>query len=300
MPLVPAAPPQPVPVLSGFDYVTADPQRHRIYAAHGGSQALLVVDADTGSVVGQVRVGPMHGLAVNPIDGHVFTANGLSRSVSEVDPATLKVVRSVDLPAVVDALVYDAARSRLFVDEDDGPRLFVLDAPSMKLVATIELPSQKLEYLAVDPQTHDVYQNLYDKNAFAIVDGTTLKLKKVVPTPEIQRNAPLQYDADLKQIVTAGSGVLSAYDRSGAKLGQAALQERVDQCDLDATTHTLACAGSQLITVFRLQAGGAPTKIAEVAVPRGCHTLAIDSRTHSVWAVWSSPEGDFVQRFTLT
>src|SRR5271166_4252344 len=105
MPLLPAAPPQPVPVFSGFDYVTADAQRRRIYAAHGGSSALLIVDADGGTIVGQVRVGPLHGVAVNPADGHVFTANGLARSVSEVDPVTLKVVRSVDLPAILDALV---------------------------------------------------------------------------------------------------------------------------------------------------------------------------------------------------
>jgi hypothetical protein len=28
------APPQPVPILSGFDYVTVDPVRRRVYAAH--------------------------------------------------------------------------------------------------------------------------------------------------------------------------------------------------------------------------------------------------------------------------
>ena len=299
MPLLPAAPPQPVPVFSGFDYVTVDAQRRRVYAAHSGSSALLVVDADAGTLVGQVRVGQVHGLAVNPADGHVFTANGSSRTVSEVDPVRLNVIRSVELPAVLDALAYDAARSRIYADEDDGPRLFVLDATHLKLIATLELPAAKLEYLAVDPETHDVYQNIDDKNAFAIVDGNTLKLKKIVPTPELRHNHPLQYDPGLRQIVTGGNGVLSAYDRNGTKLGQTS-SPRADQCDLDASSHTLACAGSQTIAVFRLVAGGAPQKIAEVAVPPGVHTLAIDSKTQAIWAVWASREGDFVQRFNLT
>jgi hypothetical protein len=298
VPLVPAAPPQPVPMLSGFDYVTVDPERRRVYAAHTGSSALLVVDADAGNVLGQVRVGQLHGVAVNPANGHVFTANGTARSVAEVDPATLKVVRTVDLPAVLDALVYDAARGRIYADEDDGPRLFVIDAATFKVVATIELPSRKLEYLAVDPETHDVYQNLNDKNAFAIVDGTTLKLKKIVPTPELRGNAPLQYDPGLKQIATGGGGMLATYDRDGKKLGEIAIP-RSDQCDLDAATHVMACAGSQAITVIKLQPGAAPVKIAEVAVPRGVHTLAIDSKTRAIWAVWGSPEGDFIQRFML-
>ena len=48
--LTAALPPQPVPVFSGFDYVTIDAQRRRVYAAHGGSKALLIVDADSGKV----------------------------------------------------------------------------------------------------------------------------------------------------------------------------------------------------------------------------------------------------------
>ncbi|MBV8601491.1 MAG: hypothetical protein JO359_08005 [Candidatus Eremiobacteraeota bacterium] len=299
MPLAAAAPPIPVPILSGFDYVTVDAQRRRVYAAHAGSQALLIVDADSGAVIGQVRVGPMRELAVNPQNGHVFTANGDNRTVSEVDPETMKELRTLELPVVLDALAYDAGRSRIFVDEDNGPHVTVIDANTFKVIATLELPAKKIEYLAVDPQTHDLYQNIDDRNAFAIVDGTTLKLKKIVSTPELQHNHPLQYDSQLQQIVVGGGGVLSAYDRNGNKLGQTALP-RVDQCDLDASSHTLACAGGQAITVYKLQAGAAPVKIAEVAVPPGVHTLAIDSKTRAIWAVWASKDGDFIQRFNLT
>src|ERR1700679_31824 len=95
--LTPALPPQAVPVFGGFDYVTVDAQRRRVYAAHGGGNALLIVDADTGKVIGQVRVGRMAGVAVEPVSGHVFTGNGSDRSVSEVDPVTMKNLRSVDV-----------------------------------------------------------------------------------------------------------------------------------------------------------------------------------------------------------
>ena len=97
MPLIPALPPQPVPILSGFDYVTVDAQRRRVYAAHTGSKALLIVDADSGKVLGQAEVGPLHGVAVDPATGHVFTGDGESRTVSEIDPVAKTVVRSVDV-----------------------------------------------------------------------------------------------------------------------------------------------------------------------------------------------------------
>ena len=68
MPISVAAPPQRVPVFSGFDYVTIDEARHRAYAAHSASKRLLIVDTSDGKVFGQVDVGPMHGLAVDPRD----------------------------------------------------------------------------------------------------------------------------------------------------------------------------------------------------------------------------------------
>jgi len=120
MTLLPVAPPVTVPIYSGFDYVTVDSARHRVYAAHSASQALLIVNADDGSVVGQVRVGPVHGVAVDPATGHVFTGNGTDDSVSEVDPVAMKVLRSADVGGAVDAIAYDASNGRIYADEDDG------------------------------------------------------------------------------------------------------------------------------------------------------------------------------------
>ncbi|HKW45378.1 MAG TPA: hypothetical protein VJN22_06945, partial [Candidatus Eremiobacteraceae bacterium] len=73
MAIVPAFPPQKVIIESGFDYLGADSDRRRIYAAHSGSGALTVVNADTGKILGQVDVGLLHGVAVNPDNGHIYT-----------------------------------------------------------------------------------------------------------------------------------------------------------------------------------------------------------------------------------
>src|SRR5271165_1072386 len=102
MPLVPIPPPHSVPIFSGFDYVTVAAQRRRIYAAHTGSEALLIVDADSGNVLGQVRVAPLHGVAVDPATGHVFTGDGTDNTVSEIDPVAQKVLRSADVAGPVD------------------------------------------------------------------------------------------------------------------------------------------------------------------------------------------------------
>jgi len=294
--LIPAAPPQTVPVFSGFDYVTVDAQRRRVYAAHTGSRALLVVDADSGKVVGQVRTGPMHGVAVNPVDGHVFTGDGDDATVAEVDPVALKVLRTVAVP---DAIAYDPAMHRIYADEDDGTRIFVIDAASFTLAKTIAIPGHKPEYLAVDPRTHEVYQNISDLAEIAVIDPTTLAVKRTFPTSVLTGNHPLQFDPAFDEIVAGGTnGVMAAYRPDGTLLGKVTTP-RFDQCDLDRTQHVLACAGDGGITRLALDPHGAPRVLDTTPVAAGVHTDAVDPVSHDVFAVWSDRNGggDYVQRF---
>jgi DNA-binding beta-propeller fold protein YncE len=297
--LIPALPPQAVPTAGGFDYVTVDAQRRRVYAAHGGGKALLIVDADSGKVLGQVQVGPMAGVAVDPATGHVFTGNGRGNSVSEVDPVAMKVLRSVDTGGAVDAIAFDPANARIYADEDDGTHVYVIDAKTFKLVKSIVVPGHKPEYLAVDPQTHEVYQNIDDLSEVAVIDPVTLSVTRTIPTPEITANHPLQYDPDFHQIVVGGTnGMMSAYTREGKKIGSLTVP-RFDQCNLDRTQHIIACAGGGTITRILLKDGAAPAILDSVAVSAGVHTTAIDPSTHAVFIVWSNRDGsgDFTQKF---
>ncbi len=294
------APPQPVPVYGGFDYMTVDAQRRRVYAAYSGSRALLIVDADSGKVLGQVRVGPMHGVAVDPATGHVFTGNGESESVSEVDPVAMKVLRSADVGVTVDAIGYDPAAHRIYADEDDGTKVVVVDTQSFTVVKTIVVPGHKPEYLAVNPRTHEVYQNIDDLSEIAVIDPGSLAVTRTIPTPELKHNHPLQYDADFDEIAVAGTnGIMSIYRPTGAKLGQIAVGH-YDQCDLDRSQHVLACAGDGGVTRIQLVRDAAPRIIDTTRVAAGVHTDAIDPATHAVFAVWSNRDGsgDFVERLT--
>ncbi|MBV9440227.1 MAG: YncE family protein [Candidatus Eremiobacteraeota bacterium] len=298
--LVPALPPQTVPVYSGFDYVTVDAQRRRVYAAHSGARALLIVDADSGNVVGQVRVGPLHGVAVDPASGHVYTGNGDDDTVSEVDPVAMKVLRTAKVPGSIDAIAYDPGNGHIYADEDNGTHVYVVDGKSFALVSSINVPGHKPEYLAVNPRTHEVYQNIDDLSEIAVLDGASMSVRRTIATPELQHNHPLQYDAALDQIVVGGTnGVVSAYASNGTKLGQVD-GGRFDQCDLDPSQHVLACAGGGGITRLQLSRGAAPRIIDTTPVDPGVHTTAVDPQSHAVFAVWSKRDGtgDFVQKFT--
>jgi hypothetical protein len=302
MPITVAAPPQRVPVFSGFDYVAVDEARHRAYAAHTGSRRLLIVNTANGKVVGQVDVGPMHGVAVEPTTGVVFTGDGTDQALSKVDPTTMKVVANVTVPGNIDAIVYDPSRKRIYADQDGGGSVYVIDGATMKHVATITMPADDLESPAVDPKTGVLYQNLANGGGFAVVDPATLKVVKVVKTPQLQDNHPLVFSPSANQVIAGGvNGVLSAYTPDGTHVGDAQVQPHIDQCSTGSKGDLVVCAGRGIVTVVAVKNGSAPRVVGRIATGhRGLHTVGIDESTNDIWVVYSDPSGDWVQRLKWT
>ncbi len=291
MPIVPIAQPQPVTPGGGFDYVAVDAARGRVYAAHGGGGGLLIADAATGKEIGIVKVGPMAGVAVDSKTGHVFTGNGDGRSVSEVDPVAQTILRTVAVDGPVDAIAYDPVLGRIYADEDDGTRIFVIDAATFKQIAVVALPGHKPEYVQVDPETHDVYQNISSDDTsvsrIAVIDPTTFKVVRSISTPFIKSNHPLQYDAADHALLVAGENdVFAVFDRSGKLLHRVSYPSRVDQCSWDPSRAWLACAGGG-ITLYSYDGKTDPKLLASLPIAKGVHTTAIDPKTGTIWVVWS-------------
>ena len=301
MVIVPVSQAVSVPYAGGYDYVTVDPRRHRIYAAHTGADRLLIADADTGAILGQVVVGPMHGSAADPVTGMVYTGDGKADAISEVDPVTMKVVARTAVGGPVDALTYDPFYHRIYADEDSGTVVFVIDAKTMKEIGTVALPGHDEEFLTVDPVTHAVFQNVPDLAEFVEIDPVSLRVTKTVRTPMLQSDHPLQYDRRYHVIVVGGkNGVMAAYTPQGKFLGSMAFPKGVDQCSLDQRTHDLACAGKGAISVFRVNPHGAPSLLATLHTAHDIHTVAIDPRTGYLWVVWPGSAGaSYEQRFRL-
>ena len=298
MPLTVASPPQRVPIFSGFDYVAVDEARHRAYAAHTASQRLLIVDTRTGRVLAQVDVGPMHGVAVDPSTGEVFTGNGTDKSLSKVDPVAAKVGPSVDVPGDIDAIVYDPSRRRIYADQDGGPAVYVIDAATMKQIGTIRMPADDLESPAVDPKTGILYQNLANGGGFAVIDPTALRVVRVVKTPQLQDNHPLAFATGANQVIVGGvNGVLSAYTPDGTHVGDVQVQPHIDQCSTGSKGNLVVCAGRGIVTVLAVKTGAAPRVVGRLETGhRGLHTVGIDETTNDIWVVYADLSGDWVQR----
>lgn len=295
-----ALPPHAVPIISRFDYVAVDSPRARVFAAHTGSEALLIVDGKSGDVLGQVDVGPMHGIAIDPADGTVYTGDGSDQTIDKVDPVAMKVTASVGVPGNVDGIAYDAQLHHLYADQDNGSHVYVIDTTSMKLIGTITLPSHDPEQMAIDPATHLLYQNLNDKNSVAAIDPTSFKVIKIIKTPQIVNDHPLLFSPQLDQLVVGGkNGVLSAYTAEGRHLGDGTVQPDIDQCSLGQHGDVAVCAGKGVVTFVKLVRNGAPHVVASIDTKHAVHTVGIDEGRSLAWIVYPSPQGDFIEALRI-
>ncbi len=291
--------PQTVPEFGRFDYVAVDARRSRVYAAHTSSERLLVVDAKKNAVLRQIQVGPMHGVAVDEASGNVFTGNGTDNSVSRVDPVSGTIKATADVPGPVDAIAFDPAMNRVYADEDSGNRVFVIDAKRMKLIAAVKTPGDDHEYLAVDPVSHTVYQNLPGIDEFVAIDARTLRIVRTVRTPELRDNHPLMLDAKNRLVLVGGkNGVIAVYGMNGIKRSQATMPGGVDQCDFDALTRRVACAGEGRVWILQMN-GNALHLVATKTIGNGVHTLAWDPSTRRIWTVWGAGSGSRVAKLQL-
>jgi DNA-binding beta-propeller fold protein YncE len=161
----------------------------------------------------------------------------------------------------------------------------------------VALPGHKPEFLAIDPQTHEVYQNIATDSEIAVIDPKTLKVTRTIPTPDIKNNHPLQFDETNRTVIAGGMGVLSVYDLNGKRSSSASLPPRVDQCTLDQQRHLLACAANRSIVLYDIPKNGSPVVKAEQPVGTRMHTVAVDEKTGHMWAVWGSPQGDYIEAF---
>ena len=137
----------PVGGEGGWDYMTVDPDTHRLYIARGSH--FMVVDDTTGKVIGDIEIANSknsHGLALALDLGKGFTSNGDANTVSVVDLKTLKATSVIPIPGKdPDSIRYDAATKKIFTFNGKSMDSTVIDAKSDKVIGTVKLTGKPEE-----------------------------------------------------------------------------------------------------------------------------------------------------------
>jgi DNA-binding beta-propeller fold protein YncE len=185
-----------VPGDGGFDYLTIDSAPRRLYISHGTQ--VDVVDADSGKLLGTIADTPgVHGIALVPEFKHGFTSNGRENKVSMFDPATLKLIKKIDVGKGPDAIYYDQATKRVFTNNHGSHDISAIDARSGEVVGTVKAEGDGEQAAIADGL---IYVNIEDTAEVVAFDPKSLQVRKRFPIGVARTPTGLAYDAKTKRL----------------------------------------------------------------------------------------------------
>jgi DNA-binding beta-propeller fold protein YncE len=187
----------PIPGVGGFDYVTLDDSTRRLYVSH--ATQVDVLDADSGKVVGTIPDTPgVHGVALAPAFKHGFTSNGRENKVSMFDPATLQLIKKIEVGKGPDGIYYDARTKRVFTNNHGSHDITAIDAATGDVVGTVKVEGDGEQ--AVIGKDGLIYVNSEEAGEVVVFDPKSLEVKKRFPIGVAKTPTGLAYDAKTNRL----------------------------------------------------------------------------------------------------
>jgi YVTN family beta-propeller protein len=266
----------------GFDYLTVDSARKRLYVTHGTE--VVVIDTTNKTIVGRIADTPrVHGIAIAP-NGRGYTSNGGENKVSVVDLKTLQTLSKVDTDANPDAILYEPNLKEIYAINHTGKSVTVIEAATGKVVATIPLAGVA-ETGAADPSLGRVFVNIEDKNSIDVIDITTHKVVANWPVAPAESPTGMAIDTMSHRLFVGGGPSMVMIDaKTGKVLASAPICRGTDATQFDAKTKMAfsSCSDGH-ITAVKVDGPDKLTVAQTIETTRGARTMALDPATHRLY-----------------
>ena len=187
----------PIPGVGGFDYVLLDGPSRRLYVSH--ATQVDVLDADSGKLVGTITDTPgVHGVAIASAFKHGFTSNGRENKVSMFDPATLQLIKKIDVGKGPDGIYYEPKTKRVFTNNHGSHDITAIDAATGEVVGTVQAKGDGEQ--AIIGEDGLIYVNSEDTAEVVVFDPKSLEVKNRFPIGVAKTPTGLAYDAKTKRL----------------------------------------------------------------------------------------------------
>lgn len=263
-----------------WDYLVADPVARRLYVAH--DTAVDVVDLDTKLLLGHVTgLAGAHGIALAPEIGRGFVANSDRDTVSAFNLATLGVTGEAKTGVGPDSVTFEPSTRRLFVWNGDGHDVTVIDAASLKRVATFPLGGAP-EFAVADGRGN-VFVNLEDTSELVRVDASHSEVAARHKLAGCESPTGLAFDARTNRLFTACANRMLVVSDAATEqlLGTGRIGRGADAVVFDASqSRVFVSNGEGFVSIF--DQGSSPAVLGppvEVQTRVTGRTVAVDQRS---------------------
>jgi DNA-binding beta-propeller fold protein YncE len=268
----------------GFDYVTADPGKGRVFLTH--ATHVVVYDLAKDTVAGDIpnTIG-IHGVALAPDLNRGFTSNGRDSSVTIFDYKSLTVINKLQIPASnPDAIAYDEASKRVFTFNHGTHDATVIDAAKGVVVGTI--PNMGTPEFGVTDGKGMLWVNLEDSGEIAKIDTKAMTEVGRFSISPCESPTGLAIDrANRILFSVCGSKHMAVVDADqGTVIATLPIGARADAAAFDPQTKlAFASCGDGTLTIVQQVSRSQYKVVQTVQTQLGARTMALDPTTHTVY-----------------
>lgn len=275
----------PIDAEKGVDYLYFDQPARRLYITHGTS--VIGVDVDKHAIAGKIEgLNRVHGIAITPFH-HGFVTSGNNSIVRMFDLETLATLADIPAPGGPDGILYEPSTARVFAFDHKGGILTVIDAKTGAVAGTAQLGGQP-EFPATDGHG-TVWVNQEDKSTLLQIDAATMKQVASFPDAPCEGPTGMVFDPLHKRLfVGCGNEKMAVIDPAHGKvIAMLPIGVHTDATHFDPKTKLIFNANRSNVTIIRQNGADQYEVVQNYATLGRANTLAIDEKTHHVFAAGS-------------
>jgi len=285
----------PGPPGKRFDYLTIDEDDNYLLSAHLGAGLLHVVDLRANSVVKTVPEMPgIEGVAYIAEGKKIYTANWGENKIGVIDVARMAVVKRLPTEAKPDGIAYAAPFHKAYVSNERAKAESVIDVRTDTIVKVLRFDSET-GVPQYDPIARKIYVNLQDQNILAVIDPATDAGVGRYPVQGCRGNHGMAVDPEHHRAFLSceGNDTLAVFDLDARRaIAHLPMAKGADVVMFDPGLGRIyvACS-SGAISVFQMDDPAHFRKLQDFPVEPKIHSLAVDPRTHRLYAPAEQEKG---------
>jgi YVTN family beta-propeller protein len=289
---VAAAAPPPLPLHltdrmegpdGGWDYVSQDPERRRLYFSR--SYGLMALDLKSGKLDPKFAEGAtVHAVVAPPGSDAILTTNSGDDTARVIDAQTGATRLSIPTGRKPDAAVYDPASKLIFVMNAHSGDATVIDPATWTKRATVPVGGS-LEFAVADGKGR-VFVNVEDANEIAVIDTAALTRAARYALPGCEGPTGMALNRSGVLISSCANGVAKLIDAAtGADLGSLPIGAHPDAVVYDPGRDLayIPCGDSGELVVIGDANSRKPRVLRPVQTQKGAKTAGLAPRSGRVY-----------------
>jgi DNA-binding beta-propeller fold protein YncE len=293
---------------SGWDYLALDGAHNRLFIGHR-KEGLQVLDLTTKTIVKTIagtQDASSNGATLVP-EFDLGISNNENGTITPFKLSTLDASDPIKLGEELDTSHYDPASKRIVVNMAhgaDGTDLIVLEAPSLKQVGVIKLPSKNPEHAVADG-AGNFYLAARDTEMVYRLDTKALKVTASWPTQGCARTNSVALDSAGKRLMLGcrGNGsVKPSFVVMNAETGAIVYSAEVGggndgiAYDADLKRVFLTNGVGAVMNIFEQTDADHYAPVEALGTQAGVRTLALDPKSKKIYSATAEGTADYAKK----